>query len=190
MFSSFALAAILIPGLISVARFYALGNFYHAPFDIAYHFEYITIPSILSDMGFSPVPPPKNFVVKEGEVIVHEWDYTPLARMEPRLNLCYGNEWHRFPSSFLVPEGIEVQWIKSGMDGMMPRKWEKSAVEKRGSWPRKETRVTRPGRFNGLNKASNESGTFVSQTKPSHVESPRAGGEADPIMCRSHSWKY
>ncbi|KAK6132645.1 hypothetical protein DH2020_033597 [Rehmannia glutinosa] len=35
--------------------------------------------------------------------------------------LCVGSEWHRFPSSFLVPEYIrEVRWIDDGFNGLLP----------------------------------------------------------------------
>ncbi|KAK4689384.1 hypothetical protein P7C73_g729, partial [Tremellales sp. Uapishka_1] len=160
-FSWFTLTVILVPGIISIGRVFALGKFYHAPFDIVHHFEYHTIPSILTELGYSPLPPPKDFVPKQGEVIVPEWDYTPLETLEPRITLCYGAEWFRFPGSYLIPDGIDVHWIESDMKGMMPRKWEKSAPSKRGSWPREETRVVREGRFNGENKPSSEAGTYI-----------------------------
>jgi alpha-1,2-mannosyltransferase len=63
----------------------------------------------------------------------------------------------------MIPEGIDVRWVKTDFDGMMPRRWESSAVSNTtGVWPRPETRVVRDGRFNGMNKASVEPGTFVS----------------------------
>ncbi|XP_057795963.1 dol-P-Man:Man(6)GlcNAc(2)-PP-Dol alpha-1,2-mannosyltransferase [Salvia miltiorrhiza] len=35
--------------------------------------------------------------------------------------LCVGSEWHRFPSSFFVPEYIgEVRWIDDGFRGLLP----------------------------------------------------------------------
>ncbi|KAL0320612.1 UNVERIFIED_CONTAM: Dol-P-Man:Man(6)GlcNAc(2)-PP-Dol alpha-1,2-mannosyltransferase [Sesamum radiatum] len=35
--------------------------------------------------------------------------------------LCVGSEWHRFPSSFLVPEYVgEVRWIDDGFRGLLP----------------------------------------------------------------------
>lgn len=35
--------------------------------------------------------------------------------------LCVGSEWHRFPSSFLVPDYIkEVRWIDDGFRGLLP----------------------------------------------------------------------
>jgi alpha-1,2-mannosyltransferase len=103
-----------------------------------------------------------------------EWDYSPLAALDPPIRLCYGNEWHRFPGSYLVPNGVEVGWVKSEFEGIMPRRWEESAVNnststgkgakggKGGVWPREETRVVREGRFNGLNVPSVEPGAYVS----------------------------
>lgn len=54
-----------------------------------------------------------------------------------------------------------MNFVQTEFDGMMPRKWEESV--KKGRWPRSETRMVRPGRFNGENKASLEHGTFVSR---------------------------
>ncbi|XP_059443857.1 dol-P-Man:Man(6)GlcNAc(2)-PP-Dol alpha-1,2-mannosyltransferase [Corylus avellana] len=35
--------------------------------------------------------------------------------------LCVGSEWHRFPSSFLVPDYVgEVRWIDDGFRGLLP----------------------------------------------------------------------
>jgi len=164
MFSNFTLFTVLLPMVISFARIFALHKFYHAPFDIAHHFQYNTVPSILSELGYSPKPLPPNYTPYGNEVPVPEWDMTPLQHLAEPVTLCYGTEWHRYPGSFLVPEGIDVQWIKTEFDGMMPRKWEPSAVAK-GQWPREETRVVRPGRFNGDNKASAEVGTYVSMKR-------------------------
>ncbi|XP_039055647.1 dol-P-Man:Man(6)GlcNAc(2)-PP-Dol alpha-1,2-mannosyltransferase-like isoform X1 [Hibiscus syriacus] len=35
--------------------------------------------------------------------------------------LCVGSEWHRFPSSFFVPDYVgEVRWINDGFQGLLP----------------------------------------------------------------------
>ncbi|KAK8579282.1 hypothetical protein V6N13_142495 [Hibiscus sabdariffa] len=35
--------------------------------------------------------------------------------------LCVGSEWHRFPSSFFVPDFVgEVRWINDGFQGLLP----------------------------------------------------------------------
>ena len=161
IFSNFSLFAILLPGVLSIGRILAMHQFYHAPFDVAHHFQYNTVPSILSSLGYSPKPLPANYKPYGNEVPVPEWDLDPLQHLEDPVTLCYGTEWHRYPGSFLIPEGIDVRWIKTQFDGMMPRKWEPSG-ETLGQWPRGETRVVREGRFNGENKASAEPGTFVS----------------------------
>jgi alpha-1,2-mannosyltransferase len=117
-------------------------------------------------------------------VIQPVWDYTALYDLEPRVNLCYGAEWYRFPSSYLVPEGIEVNWVKGEFDGMMPRRWDAAEdggeAEAEGWWP-KETSVVRAGRFNGENKASAEPGTYVSQSV--RVVDVQANGQVSPDTC-------
>jgi alpha-1,2-mannosyltransferase len=158
MFSWFTLAAIIVPSILSIGRIIGIFKFYHAPLDVMHHFQYETLPSVLKDLGFAPIPYPKGVYPKEGEL--PEWDLSPIAEMDPPITICYGAEWHRFPGSYLVPEGVEIQWIQSEFNGMMPRRWEPS--ENDGLWPRAETRVIRPGRFNGANQASAEVGTYVS----------------------------
>lgn len=35
--------------------------------------------------------------------------------------LCVGSEWHRFPSSFFIPDYVaQVQWIDDGFRGLLP----------------------------------------------------------------------
>lgn len=158
-FSYVSFAAILVPSILSVLRIIGMFSFYHAPFDLALHFEYRTIPSILAGLGYSPIPFPPDFRPREDEEVEPEWDLTPLLELDPPITLCYGSEWHRFPGSYLIEQGIDIQWIRSEFDGMMPRQWEQSEAD--GWWPRTETRVVHPGRFNGENKASAEPGTYV-----------------------------
>lgn len=159
MFSTLTLGLIVIPSVFSVLRIIALFKFYHAPFDLLFHFQYSTAPRILSDAGFAPLPPPKNYVPRTGEVYTPDWDLSALKTLQPPITLCYGTEWYRYPGSYLVPEGVEVRFIQTDFDGMMPRPWEPSGPE--GAWPRSETRVERGERFNSANKASPDPG-FVS----------------------------
>lgn len=42
--------------------------------------------------------------------------------------LCVGDEWHRFPSSFFLPEGYEVAWVRESGGGMLPMPWDDSDV--------------------------------------------------------------
>lgn len=161
IFSNFALFAILVPGIISLARIFALHQYYHAPFEVVHHFQYNTVPEILTSLGYSPKPLPANYKPYNNEIPTPEWDFTPLQHLENPITLCYGTEWHRYPGSHLVPSGIDVQFIQTEFSGMMPRKWE-SSPEAISQWPRSETKIVRKGRFNGENKPSSEPGTFVS----------------------------
>lgn len=35
--------------------------------------------------------------------------------------MCVGSEWHRFPSSFFIPDYVsEVRWIDDGFRGLLP----------------------------------------------------------------------
>lgn len=35
--------------------------------------------------------------------------------------LCVGSEWHRYPSSFFIPDYVsEVRWIDDGFRGLLP----------------------------------------------------------------------
>lgn len=155
--------AILIPMIISTLRVIAIFQFYHAPFDIAYHFQYTTVPQILTSLGYSPKPPPKGYKPYNSDSKVNpEWDYSLLQKLDTPVTLCYADEWYRYPGSYLIPEGIDVQWVQTDFDGMMPRRWEHSAVgHSSSSWPRQETRVVEDGKFNGMNKASIVPGTYV-----------------------------
>ncbi|KAL1325532.1 dol-P-Man:Man(6)GlcNAc(2)-PP-Dol alpha-1,2-mannosyltransferase [Arachis ipaensis] len=61
--------------------------------------------------------------------------------------LCVGSEWHRFPSSFFIPNYVsEVRWIDDGFRGLLP-------------FPFNSTlggTASAPSYFNNKNKASNE----------------------------------
>ena len=149
--------------IISTLRVFALHAFYHAPFDVAHHFQYQSIPNVLLERGYSPEPLPKDYKPYGDEVPTPRWDFSVLSTFEPRITLCYGTEWYRYPGSYLIPDGVDVQWVRSEFDGMMPRRWE--ASEAVGSWARNETRVERDGRFNGANLASVDPGTYVSESR-------------------------
>ena len=47
----------------------------------------------------------------------------PSARAGGEL-LCVGDEWHRFPSSFFLPDGYEVAWVRESGGGMLPMPFE------------------------------------------------------------------
>ncbi|WVN87816.1 uncharacterized protein L203_103011 [Cryptococcus depauperatus CBS 7841] len=159
IFSGFTLLVVFLPSLLSIARISAIFQFYHAPFDIAHHFQYQTLPAVLMSLGYKPIPLPESYKPYGKEEFEIRWDLSPLQDMEQPITLCYGTEWHRFPSSYLIPKGVQVFFIQTDFDGMMPRRWKESGSA--GRWPRSETRAIRAGRFNGENMASFEPGTFI-----------------------------
>ncbi|KAI4321809.1 hypothetical protein MLD38_035147 [Melastoma candidum] len=61
--------------------------------------------------------------------------------------LCVGSEWHRFPSSFFVPDFVgEVRWIDDGFDGLLPMPFNSTLGGTSAA----------PSYFNNRNKASEE----------------------------------
>jgi alpha-1,2-mannosyltransferase len=69
--------------------------------------------------------------------------------------LCVGSEWHRFPSSFFVPEYIsEVRWIDDGFRGLLPLPFNSTLGGTAAA----------PPYFNNKNKASDEQ--FVIEPTP------------------------
>lgn len=38
-----------------------------------------------------------------------------------KVNVCVGKEWHRFPSSFFLPEGWELRFLRSEFRGQLPQ---------------------------------------------------------------------
>ena len=190
IFSHLTLLAVVVPGILSFGRILALANFYHAPLDMAHQFQYVTLPGVLADLGHSPIKPPASYKPKPGRVVEPQWDYSPLLDLHPPIRLCYGAEWYRFPSSYLFVEGVDIQFIQTEFDGMMPRRWSPSGPV--GVWPRNETRVTRLGRFNGENKASDEPGTYVDPTSCHYLvalSSPSTGHtKLEPDWANRPEW--
>lgn len=152
--------------LISASRIFALTTYYHAPLDIAYDLQYRRIPEILLDAGYKPIPPPPGYEAKQLEQGYNpEWDFTVLTDFDPPIRVCYGKEWYTFPGSYLIPEGIEVNWIKSDFDGMLPMRWDRS-LPSRGLWKRERTRAVHPGRFNDRNEENPDAYVSVTPHPP------------------------
>lgn len=69
--------------------------------------------------------------------------------------LCIGSEWHRFPSSFFIPDYVgQVRWLDDGFTGLLPIPFNSSLGGTSAA----------PSYFNNKNKASEEqyvSGQFL-----------------------------
>ncbi|KAM8815651.1 alpha-1,2-mannosyltransferase ALG9 isoform 4-T4 [Rhynchonycteris naso] len=87
-----ALGTLFLFGLLSFSRSVALFRGYHAPLDLYPEFFRIS-----TDPTIHTVP--------EG------WP----------VSVCVGKEWYRFPSSFLLPDNWQLQFIPSEFRGQLPK---------------------------------------------------------------------
>lgn len=104
-----------------MSRGFAQYKYFHAPMTVLNYFEAYEVPRILNTTGLVYLPPPRSdskYHIPESEAENPRIDYDLIAQFN--LTVCYGKEWHRFPGSYLVPDGIRVDWIKSEFDGMLP----------------------------------------------------------------------
>ena len=95
----------------------ALWYYYHAPLTLAFDFQHTEIPRLLNASGLLPIYP-DNMQEEDMPPI----DLSPVKQLD--LKLCLGKEWYRFPGNYLIPSGVQVQFVKSEFDGMLPRHFE------------------------------------------------------------------
>lgn len=132
---NFTLLVVLASMVLSFLRVMAIQTYYVAPLHVAYHFESFELPAILTGMGYTPIQ-------HNGTNDWDEWDLSPIKTLNggKGMRLCYGKEWHRYTSSFLVPEGVDVRFVKSDFDGALPAKFRPSEPEKGSRWRRAGTK--------------------------------------------------
>ncbi|XP_049331437.1 alpha-1,2-mannosyltransferase ALG9 [Astyanax mexicanus] len=87
-----ALGSVLLFTVLSLSRSVALFRGYHAPLDLYPEFH-----RIAKDPSIHTVP--------EGRPV----------------SVCVGKEWYRFPSSFLLPNHWQLQFIQSEFRGQLPK---------------------------------------------------------------------
>ena len=46
--------------------------------------------------------------------------YAGLNATQPTDTVCLGKEWHRFPSSYFLPNGVHAKFVRSEFNGLMP----------------------------------------------------------------------
>ncbi|ELU39400.1 asparagine-linked glycosylation 9 protein isoform a [Rhizoctonia solani AG-1 IA] len=117
LFRLTTLFTVVLTCLLSISRIIALFKYYHAPLDIAFHFQYEELPRLLNTTGLLPESIVKQHSSKYDEDI--PIDLSPVRQFG--LRVCWGAEWYRFPGSYLVPSGVEPLLVESGFDGMLPR---------------------------------------------------------------------
>jgi alpha-1,2-mannosyltransferase len=153
IFRTFTSSVIFTAAAISASRIVALYVNYHAPLSLAFTFEYEEIPRLLNQTGHLILPANASPGDSGGG---YQIDTTAIKEL--KLNMCLSKEWHRFPSHFLIPSGIRVDWVKSEFDGMLPRHFMEATESDRMAkrlgldvWTRPETRSI-PDGLNDLNK--------------------------------------
>jgi alpha-1,2-mannosyltransferase len=104
----------------------ALEFYYHAPLSVAFALESVELPRILNVTGLLPTPLINATAAKAADPYYDEEeapriDLGPIA--EFGLRLCVGKEWHRFPGSFLIPDGVDIRFIKSEFNGLVPGRY-------------------------------------------------------------------
>ncbi|KAI0782383.1 glycosyltransferase family 22 protein [Irpex lacteus] len=152
IFSRFTLSVVTATSVISISRGIALYKYYHAPMALTNYFEAYEIPRILNSTGYVNLPPP----LPAGQLPTSDADNSEIRLdydlINPfNLTLCYGKEWHRFPGSYLVPDGVSVEWVKSEFDGMLPGHFKRTPREGGLASRIHGTRVV-PYGLNDLNK--------------------------------------
>lgn len=131
---------IVTSSILSISRIFAATRYYNAPLQVTSQFSADEIPRLLNVTGFLPTYP------------LHE--DSPRIDLSPvrvfNLTLCMGKEWYRFPSHYLVPSGINVEFIKSDFDGHLPRHF----LNSEGKTIRERVEGTRfvPTDLNDLNR--------------------------------------
>ena len=122
LFQITTLAVMSFATVVSISRILALNYYYHAPLSVVYKFETAELPRVLNVTGLLPPPPPPTpYDRKDQKPPI---DLTPIKALN--ITLCLGKEWYRFPSHWLIPDGVNVEFVKSGFEGMLPRHFERS----------------------------------------------------------------
>ncbi|KAI7949465.1 hypothetical protein MJO28_008286 [Puccinia striiformis f. sp. tritici] len=221
IFSTFTRTVILTSSCIGIARILALQNYYHGPLDIMFHFQYNELPiraiqSYPAEYTYLKL----NTSIPILEAIEHAeytMDLGPLKK--DKLTLCLGESWFRFPTQFLVPDPINVEFVKTSVfDGILPSKFvsstkkdqfdgERSASSASASaahpfsdwiWSRKGSRLN-GGKFNAQNKqeldrfvdVKSECDYAIGMNYPDRSNQEWRGGEfeSDTTTESSISWE-
>ncbi|MBW0462103.1 hypothetical protein O181_001818 [Austropuccinia psidii MF-1] len=125
VFSTATRTVILMASCISISRMFALQYYYHAPLDLMFHFQYNELPvraiqSHPTDYAYLKL----NSSMPILEAIEHAEYAVDLGKLATdNLTLCLGESWFRFPTHFLVPDPINVEFVKSSFTGILPAKF-------------------------------------------------------------------
>lgn len=144
IFSMLTRSVVLTSMIISLARNRVLFISYHAPLSVYNYLEAEELPRLLNASGL--LPPYTGLSVEDMPRI----DLSPVK--EFNLTLCLGKEWYRFPSHYLVPDGVRVDFIKSEFNGALPGHFiEKFTTSNKSYWWKREGTRHAPVGLNDLN---------------------------------------
>ncbi|KZS93306.1 glycosyltransferase family 22 protein [Sistotremastrum niveocremeum HHB9708] len=147
IFSSFTFSIVVLSSLLSISRIMALNRYYHAPLELAHYFEAVELHRLMNVTGLMPPTPVKQFKYTTVAEDFAKVDVSTIRIFN--LSICYGQEWYRFPGHYLTPEGVEVNFVKSGFDGLLPRHFDAS-IGNGTIWKHEKTREI-PTELNDLN---------------------------------------
>jgi alpha-1,2-mannosyltransferase len=157
LFSTWTSAVLVSSAIVSVSRILALYYYYHAPMDLMFHLQYTELPRLAIETWPSLYPTLAPEIPKGNltAAIAHHPERIQLDPLDALdLRLCYAKEWYRFPGHFLVPEQIDVEFVKSEFAGILPKKWEEDQGQRgRKLWWGERVQETRKIRaeFNDRN---------------------------------------
>jgi alpha-1,2-mannosyltransferase len=180
IFRTFTLAVVATSAVISLARILALWSYYHAPLSALSKFEGDEVPRVLREAGLL-APEDPNMKDEDRTRL----DLRPVKLLN--LTMCVGAEWYRFPGHYLVPDGIRVDFVKSGFDGMLPAHFAASP-QNEPWWERSGARVAHKG-LNDLNEEDLslyvplESCDYMLSLEVSDAVSETSGSDWAPAAC-------
>jgi alpha-1,2-mannosyltransferase len=154
LFTAFTSFALLVTSLFCLSRVIQLSQSYRAPISLLNHLHYHELPrvvaqlwpleqsSIVQDRLRNGLPPvfteaelagassqrqyESSGIEKEAPLVDLKLLTTHNLGNEELLRLCYGKEWFRFPATYLVPDGVSVDFVKSEFDGILPKHFKRA----------------------------------------------------------------
>lgn len=150
IFSGVTGAMLTIVTLLSFARIVAIQTYFRAPMTLMLHFQYSELPA-LAIYNYPAHYPTLNLTNFQ-----HSPEQIDVSILENKnLTLCYGPEWYRFPSSFLVPDVVRTEFIKTDLGIQLPKHFverrNEVAISRRSLRKRLEIARTAPEGFNDQN---------------------------------------
>jgi alpha-1,2-mannosyltransferase len=119
-------ALLAIFATISIGRIVALQTYFRAPMTLLLHFQYSELPA-LAIYNY-----PSHYPKLDLTNFEHANEQIDVSILEQKnLTLCYGPEWYRFPSSFLIPDVVRTEFIKTDLGIQLPKHFVENRAEEK-----------------------------------------------------------